>query len=173
MASAFSDWWAFKIEVYDAIPYAGAIMHDAGVNVSFNSDDAELARRMNLEAAKATKYGGVDPVEALKFVTLNPAKQLGVAERVGSLEAGKDADLVVWSGPPMSVYSKAEQTWIDGRKYFDRADDLRERTRIESRRTALIQRALGSKEPPAGPDEFPQKPSTLWPKFDEFCSHSR
>lgn len=173
MASAFSDWWAFKIEVYDAIPYAGAIMHDAGVNVSFNSDDAELARRMNLEAAKATKYGGVDPVEALKFVTLNPAKQLGVADRVGSLEAGKDADLVVWSGPPMSVYSKAEQTWIDGRKYFDRADDLRERTRIESRRTALIQRALGSKEPPAGPDEFPQKPSTLWPKFDEFCSHSR
>jgi N-acetylglucosamine-6-phosphate deacetylase len=173
MASAFSDWWAFKIEVYDAIPYAGAIMHDAGVNVSFNSDDAELARRMNLEAAKATKYGGVDPVEALKFVTLNPAMQLGVAGRVGSIEAGKDADLVVWSGPPMSVYSTAQQTWIDGRKYFDRADDLRERSLIESRRVALIQRALGSKQPPAAPDEFPQKPSTLWPRLDEFCTHSR
>src|SRR5262249_54077119 len=87
--SSFADWWAYKFEVYDAIPYNGAIMHDAGVIVSFNSDDAELARRLNLEAAKACKYGGVSEVEALKFVTLNPAKQLRIDKFVGSIEPGK------------------------------------------------------------------------------------
>ncbi|MGD9646499.1 MAG: amidohydrolase family protein, partial [Pirellulales bacterium] len=103
--SSFSDWWAYKFEVLDAIPYNGALMHNAGVVVSFNSDDAELARRLNLEAAKAVKYGDVPPAEALKFVTLNPAKQLRIDKWVGSLEPGKHADLVVWSGSPLSVYS--------------------------------------------------------------------
>ena len=97
MGSAFSDWWAYKFEVYDAIPYAGALMHNAGVVVSYNSDDRELARHLNHEAAKAVKYGGVPPQEALKFVTLNPAKQLRIDRYVGSLEPGKDADLVLWS----------------------------------------------------------------------------
>jgi N-acetylglucosamine-6-phosphate deacetylase len=95
-------------------------MHNAGVVVSFNSDDAELARRLNLEAAKAVKYGKVPPADALKFVTLNAAKQLRIDRYTGSIEPGKDADLVVWSGPPMSVYTRCEQTWVDGRTYFDR-----------------------------------------------------
>src|SRR5690606_7952496 len=103
--SAFSDWWAYKFEVYDAIPFAGAMMHDNGVLVSFNSDDRELARHLNQEAAKATKYGGVPPEEALKFVTLNPAKQLKIDQYVGSIEPGKHADLVVWSHEPLSNFA--------------------------------------------------------------------
>ena len=99
--SSFSDWWAYKFEVIDAIPYNGALMHRAGIVVSFNSDDAELGRHLNHEAAKAVKYGGVPPEEALKFVTLNPAKQLRIDRWVGSLEAGKHADFVVWSGDPL------------------------------------------------------------------------
>ncbi|MFM9063682.1 MAG: amidohydrolase, partial [Pirellula sp.] len=114
-ASSFSDWWAYKLEVYDAIPYNGALMHQQGIVVSFNSDDAELGRHMNHEAAKAVKYGGVDPHSALQFVTLNPAKQLRIDKHVGSLEVGKDADFVLWSGSPLSVRSRCEQTWIDGR----------------------------------------------------------
>jgi N-acetylglucosamine-6-phosphate deacetylase len=142
MGSAFSDWWAYKFEVYDAIPYNGALMHNAGVVVSFNSDDRELARHLNHEAAKAVKYGGVPEEEALKFVTLNPARQLRIEKWVGSLEAGKQADLVVWSGPPRSIYSLAESTWIDGRKHFDRQDDLKARDEAQKMRAALIQKIL-------------------------------
>lgn len=140
--SAFADWWAYKVEVQDAIPFAGAIMREVGVTVSFNSDSSELARRMNLEAAKAVKYGGVPPAEALKFVTLNPAKQLQIDGRVGSLEAGKDADLAIWSGSPLSTFSKCLATWIDGREYYsvERDRDLRERNRKE--RARLISKAL-------------------------------
>ena len=136
--STFSDWWAFKLEAYDAIPYNGTIMTNRGVLVSFNSDSGELARRMNLEAAKAIKYGGLNEVEALKFVTINPAKQLKIDNRVGSLEVGKDADFVVWSGHPLSVYSIAEQTWVEGFKEFDRQADLAERDSIEQERKNLI-----------------------------------
>jgi N-acetylglucosamine-6-phosphate deacetylase len=114
--STFSDWWAYKYEAFDAIPYNGALMRGAGVVVSFNSDDAELARRLNWEAAKAVKYGGVPEDEALKFVTLNPAKQLKIDQYVGSIEPGKQADLVVWSGSPLSTLARCEQTWIDGRR---------------------------------------------------------
>ena len=121
-ASSFSDWWAYKMEVMDAIPYNGALMHDVGVVVSFNSDDDEVATRMNDEAAKAVRWGGLDPQAALAFVTLNPAKQLGVDDRVGSLEIGKDADFVIWSASPLSAYSRCEQTWIDGARYYDRAE---------------------------------------------------
>jgi N-acetylglucosamine-6-phosphate deacetylase len=142
--SAFSDWWAYKFEVYDSIPYNGALMHRAGVLVSFNSDSRELARHLNQEAAKAVKYGGVSPHEALKFVTLNPAKQLGVDRYVGSLEPGKHADLVVWSGPPLSNFSRCEQTWIDGRKYFDLEGDRKMRRQAQTRRQALVQKILGS-----------------------------
>ncbi|MFC1573615.1 amidohydrolase family protein [Candidatus Latescibacterota bacterium] len=142
MPTAFSDWWAYKFEVYDAIPYNGALMHDQDLLVSYNSDNIEIARRMNLEAAKAVKYGGVPEEEALKFVTLNPAIQLGVDNIVGSLEAGKDADLVIWSGPPLSVYSMCEQTWIDGRRYFDLDEDREFRRKIREERTALIQKIL-------------------------------
>ncbi len=135
-ASAFSDWWAFKIEVYDAIPSNGSIMHEAGVTVSFNSDSDELARRMAAEAAKAVKYGGVPMDEALKFVTLNAAIQLDVADRIGSLEVGKDADVVVWNGHPLSSLSRVERTFVDGREYFsrDRDAELRAITRRERER---------------------------------------
>jgi len=164
--STFADWWAYKFEVYDAIPYNGALMHQAGVVVSFNSDDAELARRLNLEAAKAVKYGGVAPEEALKFVTLNPAKQLGIDKSVGSIEVGKDADLAVWSASPLSSLGRCEQTWIDGRKYFDRTDDQRRRDEIAVRRAALIQRVLASGEPVEAGDG---DPSQLWDRDDIYC----
>jgi len=140
-ASLFSDWWAYKFEVFDAIPYAGALLRERGVVVSFNSDSDELARRMNTEAAKAVKYGGVPPVEALAFVTSNPAKQLGVFHRIGSLEPGKDGDFVLWSGDPLSASSIALETWIEGKKYFDRAADLARRAALEKERGELVERA--------------------------------
>ncbi|MBI3765321.1 MAG: amidohydrolase family protein, partial [Ignavibacteriales bacterium] len=149
-ASTFSDWWAYKFEVYDAIPYNGALMHDAGVVVSYNSDSDEQARRLNTEAAKAVKYGGVTQEEAMKFVTLNPAKQLRIDNRVGSLEAGKDADFVVWSGNPLSTYSICEQTWIDGKKYFDREEDRKMNDEVRKERAVLIQKAFGTKKGPGG-----------------------
>ncbi|MGE3406468.1 MAG: amidohydrolase family protein [Pirellulales bacterium] len=153
--STFSDWWAYKFEVYDAIPYNAALMHGAGVVVSLNSDFPELARRLNLEAAKAVKYGGVEPVEALKMVTFNPARQLGVDAKVGSIEPGKDADLALWSHSPLSTYTRCEQTWIDGRKYFDLQSDLAQRPQAESKRAALVQRILNPEA--AAPSLDPNK----------------
>jgi len=144
MGSTFSDWWAYKMEVADAIPYNGALMHDNGVIVSFKSDSNELARRLNTEAAKAIKYGGVSPEEAIRFVTLNPAKQLRIEDRVGSLEAGKDADFVIWSEQPLSSYARCEQTWIDGRKYFDIQQDQKAREEANRQRNLLVQRILES-----------------------------
>ena len=142
MPTVFSDWWVYKFEVYDAIPYNGALLWSQGLLVSYNSDDTELARRMNLEAAKAVKYGGVPPEEALKFVTINPAIQLGVDHSMGSLEKGKDADFVVWSGSPLSTYSVCEQTWIDGRRYFDIAESRELSDKAERERAALVQKVL-------------------------------
>jgi imidazolonepropionase-like amidohydrolase len=141
-ASLFSDWWAYKVEVQDAIPYAGPIMHDAGVCVSYNSDSDELARRLNVEAGKAVKYGGLEAHEALRFVTLNPAKQLMLDHRLGSLEPGKDADFAVWSGPPLSSLSRCEATWIDGREYFSLVRDASMRERDARERQRIIQKIL-------------------------------
>jgi imidazolonepropionase-like amidohydrolase len=155
-ASSFSDWWAYKFEVYDAIPYNGALMRERGVLVSYNSDSDELARRLNGEAAKAVKYGGVPRTEALAFVTINPARQLGIEKRVGSLEAGKDADFVVWSGDPLSAETIALETWIDGKKYFDRAADLARRPALEQERAALVaksKRILSSEKREKAEDE--------------------
>jgi len=144
--SSFSDWWAYKVEVQDAIPENGAIMHEVGVCVSFNSDSDELARRMNVEAAKAVKYGGVPREEALEFVTLNPAKQLGIEDRVGSIETGKDADFAIWSADPLSTLARCEATWIDGREYFSLEQDRRHRERIAAERRRIVQRVLAAKE---------------------------
>ena len=144
--SSFSDWWAYKYEVIDAIPYNGALMSAAGVVVSFNSDSDELARRLNTEAAKAVKYGGVSPAEAWKFVTLNPAKQLKIDDRVGSLEPGKDADFVLWNASPLSTRARPNQTWIDGRRYFDRDEDKLLRTAAAAERAALLQKALAARQ---------------------------
>ncbi len=159
-ASTFSDWWAYKLEAYDAIPYNGALMHDRGVVVTFNSDSSELARRMNLEAAKAVKYGGVDEQAALSFVTLNAARQVGIDHRTGSLEPGKDADLVVWSGHPLSVYSIVEQTWVDGVREFDRAQDLAMRDGVEQERAALIERVKQGDQPKDSAGQDDQEPET-------------
>ena len=140
-ASSFSDWWAYKYEVIDAIPYAGSLMRGRGVVVSFNSDSSDLARRLNLEAAKAVKYGGTPEPDALMFVTANPAKQLRIDARVGSLEPGKDADFAIWSGNPLDTRSLCRQTWIDGKLYFDRALEAGRAKALADERVALIAKA--------------------------------
>ncbi len=143
--SSFSDWWAYKYEVIDAIPQNGEIMNSQGVLVGFNSDDAEMARRLNQEAAKAMMYGEISEEEAWKFVTLNPAIMLHIDDRVGSLKAGKDADVVLWSDHPLSIYAKAEITFIDGIKYFDRAEDAEMQVAIQKERARLIRKMLAAK----------------------------
>jgi imidazolonepropionase-like amidohydrolase len=144
-ASTFSDWWYYKMEVQDAIPYNAAIMTRVGLNVAINSDDAEMARRLNQEAAKSVKYGGLTEDEALKMVTLNPAKMLHIADRVGSIKAGKDADLVLWSDNPLSIYAIAQKTIVDGIVYFDRDRDLELRKKIAEERNRISQKMMGDK----------------------------
>ena len=139
-ASSFSDWWGYKYEVIDAIPHNGPILQRAGVTVAYNSDDPEMARRLNQEAAKAVMYGGVTDEDALKYVTLNPAKLLYIDNRVGSIKAGKDADVVLWNDHPLSVYAKAMMTFIDGTCYFDSARDQQMRLEIESERSRIIKK---------------------------------
>lgn len=167
--STFSDWWAYKFEVFDAIPFNGALMQRQKVIVSFNSDDDELARHLNHEAAKAIKYGGVPREEALKFVTLNPAKQLRIEAWVGSLETGKDADFVLWSGDPLAVTSRCEQTWIDGRKFFDREGDRKLRSEQAQMRAALMRRVLESGQTPQTAEQRESEEWELWPRHDEAC----
>jgi dihydroorotase-like cyclic amidohydrolase len=121
-------------------------MHERGVVTSINSDSPHLQRLLNQAAAKSVMYTGMSQEDALKLVTLNPARQLGLDKRIGSLKVGKDADFAIWSGNPLSVYSRAEQTWIDGRKYFDLADDLRLRTAMTEERNLLIQKILDQPE---------------------------
>lgn len=154
-ASTFSDWWAYKFEVYEAIPYNGAIMHNMGLTVAYNSDDPEMARRLNQEAAKAVKYGGVSEEEAWKFVTLNPAKMLHVDDRIGSIKVGKDADLVLWNDNPLSIYAKPLQTYIDGICYFDIDRDKQLREEIKQERTRLMQKMADAK----ARGEVTQKPT--------------
>ena len=144
--STFSDWWAYKYEVKDAIPYNAAIMHNAGVTVAINSDDAEMSRRLNQEAAKTVKYGGMSEEEAWKTVTINPAKLLHLDDRVGSIAEGKEADVVLWSGHPMSVYSRAEKTYIQGVPYFDLERDSQLRKRVAEERNTLINMMLQEKD---------------------------
>ena len=148
-ASTFSDWWGYKIEAEDAIPYNAAIMTQKGVLVSINSDDAEQARRLNNEAAKTVRYGGLTDDEALATVTINPAKQLRIDNRVGSLEVGKDADVVVWNHHPLSTEAIVDRAYIDGVVYYDRVKDLDRVAAIEKRegrptRTATRRRRNGA-----------------------------
>jgi imidazolonepropionase-like amidohydrolase len=139
-ASTFSDWWAYKVEAYDAVPYNAAIMTRRGVVVSINSDDSEEATHLNQEAAKTIKYGGLSRDEALRLVTLNPAMQLGIDKRVGSIDAGKDADLVIYNHDPLSAYAVVQKTLIDGRVYFDRQRDLDGRANLEKEKKALLEK---------------------------------
>ena len=145
-ASTFSDWWAYKVEAYDAIPYNAALMTRRGVNVSINSDDAEEATHLNQEAAKSMKFGGLSHDEALKLVTLNPAIQLGIDKRVGSIDAGKDADLVIYNRDPLSAYAVVQKTLIDGRVYFDRQRDIAQRLEREKEKKALLDKEKKSAE---------------------------
>jgi imidazolonepropionase-like amidohydrolase len=156
-ASTFSDWWAYKTEVQDAIAYNAALMVKAGLNVCINSDDAEMARRLNQEAAKAMKYGGVSEEEAFKMVTLNPAKALHIADEVGSIKVGKDADLVLWSDNPLSIYAKAEKTIVDGIVYYDLERDAQLRKQITSEKNRLINKMLAEKK--NGGPVTPARPS--------------
>ncbi|MGG8497221.1 amidohydrolase family protein [Tenacibaculum sp. TC6] len=143
--STFSDWWAYKYEVNDAIPYNAAIMHNQGITVAINSDDAEMSRRLNQEAAKTMKYGGLSEQDAWSMVTINPAKLLHLDDRTGSIKEGKDADVVVWSDNPLSIYAKAEKTIIDGAIYFDINKDLEKRKAIKEERSKLINMMLKEK----------------------------
>ncbi|MBV9157121.1 MAG: amidohydrolase [Acidobacteriaceae bacterium] len=148
-ASTFSDWWAYKIEAYDATPYNAAMMTRKGVVVSVNSDSDELQRHLNLEAAKVMRYGGLSETEALAMVTINPAKQLGIDDKVGSIEVGKSADLVLYDKHPLSNYSKALKVWIDGHEYFDRDKDLETRPKFEQQKKELLQKENAEKPKPA------------------------
>ena len=156
-ASTFSDWWAYKMEVQDAIPYNAAIMHRAGLNVAINSDDAEMARRLNQEAGKIIKYGGISEEEALKMVTLNPAKMLFVDDRVGSLKVGKDGDVVLWSDHPLSIYAKSLYTIVDGTVYFDREKDEQLQKVVDLERNRIIKKMNSEKR--SGAPVQPAQPS--------------
>ncbi|MGA0556612.1 amidohydrolase family protein [Larkinella sp. VNQ87] len=143
--STFADWWAYKMEVKDAIPYNAALMARAGVVVSINSDDAEMARRLNQEAAKAVEYGGISEEDAWKMVTLNPAKLLHLDNKLGSIRAGKDADLVLWNNNPLAIYARPDKTIIEGAVYFDAQEDDRKRDEVQKERARLIQKMLTAK----------------------------
>ena len=159
--STFSDWWAYKFEVNDAIPYNGAIMHNQGIVVAFNSDDAEMGRRLNQEAAKAVKYGGVSEEEAWKFVTLNPAKLLHLDDKLGSFKIGKDADVVLWSDNPLSIYAQVEKTIIDGAIYFDIEKDAATQKANQEEKARIIEKMIAAKDD----GSKTQAPSNKKPKF--------
>lgn len=144
-ASTFADWWAYKLEVMDAIPYNATMLTKSGINTAVNSDDAEMGRRLNQEAAKAIKYGGLTEIQALKLVTLNPAKMLHIDDKVGSIKVGKVADLVLWSDNPLSIYSKVNTTIIDGQIYFDKDEDAKLRDDIKKERARIIAKLIVEK----------------------------
>ncbi|HCN82661.1 MAG TPA: amidohydrolase [Sphingobacteriaceae bacterium] len=148
--STFSDWWTYKMEVAEAIPYNGKLMHEVGVLTGFNSDDAEMARRLNQEAGKAVTYGNMSQEEALKLVTLNPAKMLHIDSHVGSIKVGKDADLVLWSANPLSIYAVAEKTYVDGTPYWDMEKDAIKRKNLKAEEGRLIQKMIEAKASGAG-----------------------
>lgn len=149
-ASTFADSWSYKIEAYDAIPYNVAIMMRHGVLTTINSDSDERVRRLNIDAAKMMKYGGLTEDEALKTITYNGAEQLGVADRVGSIEVGKDADVAIWNGHPFSVYSNVETTFIDGEIFFDKQRDQAMRAEM-ARERAELERADANTPPQRQP----------------------
>jgi imidazolonepropionase-like amidohydrolase len=160
--STFSDWWAYKNEVKDAIPYNAAIMHKAGVTVAINSDDAEMARRLNQEAAKTIKYGAMDEYEAMKMVTINPAKLLHLDDRMGSIKVGKDADLVLWSSHPLSINARSKITMIDGAIYFDEVNDLALRDSIREEKARIIKKMKGVKKAGGKTTRYQPKERHVW-----------
>jgi imidazolonepropionase-like amidohydrolase len=146
--STFSDWWSYKMEAYDAIPYNAALMTERGVLTCINSDSDEEMRHLNQEAAKAMKWGGMSEEDALRQITLNPAIMLGIEDRVGSIDVGKDADLVIYNNHPLSAYSIVEKTIIDGLVYFDREHDRALRQQLEQEKQALLDKEKGKQDKP-------------------------
>jgi imidazolonepropionase-like amidohydrolase len=161
-ASTFADWWAYKYEVIDAIPYNAAIMTRVGLNTAINSDDAEMARRLNQEAAKSVKYGGMSEEDAWKMVTLNPAKMLHLDSRMGSIKTGKDADIVIWSGNPLSIYTMVEKTFVDGICFYDKEKDTAKRQAIKRERARLAMKMLDEKKAGTPTQEAPKKSSAAY-----------
>src|SRR6266540_1491627 len=157
-ASTFADWWGYKIEAIDAIPYNAALMTRKGVVASINSDDAELSRHLNTEAAKSIKWGGLTEDEALALVTINPAKQLRVDNRTGSLETDKDADVVIWNHHPLSNYAIVDRVYIDGQKYYDRQDDQKRLTELAREKESLVNAEKGERRDPTATDPAPAPP---------------
>lgn len=160
--SSFADWWAYKFEVYDAIPQNTCLMHDAGVLVAVNSDSPEMIRRLNQEASKSVLHCGMDEADALAMVTLNPARMLGVADRIGSLEPGKDADFVIWSGHPLSTLSRPLETWIDGAPYFTVAADAARREADRRERRELVAKLLADTGGGGSPGAGRSRPPEIW-----------
>ena len=163
-ASTFSDWWTYKYEVREATPYNAALMHDMGIVVAINSDNAEMGRRLNQEAAKGVKYGGMSEEEAWKMVTLNPAILLHLDQEMGSLEVGKDADVVIWSENPLSIYAKAEKTYVDGVCYYDAIRDAQLRKEIVAERARIIQKMMKAKG-------SMKRSASVKPKHRYHCDH--
>jgi imidazolonepropionase-like amidohydrolase len=158
--STFSDWWAYKMEAFDAIPYNAALMADRGVIVSVNSDDAQEARQLNQEAAKSMKNGGLSANDALKLITLNPAIQLGIDARAGSIDVGKDADLAIYNRDPLSVYAVVQKTLIDGQVYFDRQKDIAGRATLAAEKQALLDKEKKAAEAKRAEEKSEKKPET-------------
>ncbi|MFH2054773.1 MAG: amidohydrolase family protein [bacterium] len=172
--ATFPDWWAYKFEVYDAIPQNASLLTEAGVVVAIKSDSPEMARRLPQEAAKSIMYTGLSQEETIKHVTINPAKLLMVDDRIGSLQAGKDGDFVIWNGNPLSIYTLPEQTWIEGAKYFDREVDRQMREDLRAEKSALIQKILKQQDKQgkgdsSRPDRKPawQDPGERLEQFDD------
>ncbi len=162
-ASSFADWWAYKFEVYDAIPQNACLMAEKGVLTSINSDSNDLQRRLNTEAAKSVTYCDMDEHKALQMVTLNPAKQLKIDQYVGSISSGKHADFVLWNAHPLSAYAQPQQTWINGRKYFDREVDKQLQVAVAAEKQALMQKLLAAPEQQrAGAEQAYKKPQPTW-----------
>lgn len=171
-ASSFSDWWAYKYEVIEAIPYNGSILNRMGIVTAFNSDDAEMARRLNQEAAKAVKYGNTSEEDALKFVTLNPAKLLHIDHRVGSLKAGKDADIVIWNDHPLSVYATVYQTYVDGICYYDHERDKILREKLKKEKIRLTTKMLHEKKQGSSTQKASSEPNYMYNCNElDYCAH--
>jgi imidazolonepropionase-like amidohydrolase len=166
-ASTFADWWGYKYEVIEAVPHNASLLNSMGLITAVNSDDPEMARRLNQEAAKGIRYGGMSEEDALKLVTLNPAKLLHIDHRVGSIKVGKDADLVLWSANPLSVYTRAEKTFVDGKLYFDLEQDEQMRKEIAVERARLLQKMQAEKTGA----EIPPKPAQKMQKINHCNDH--
>jgi hypothetical protein len=165
--STFSDWWAYKMEVYDAIPHNAALLHMHGVRTGINSDDAEMCRRLNQEAAKTMKYGGVPAADAWRMITVNPAQMLKLDHRIGTIEVGRDADVVLWNSDPLSIHARVRRTYVDGICYYDAEKDAAQRNLINTERDRLIRAMLNTDQKSGKGQTAVRDEERLWHCDDE------